>query len=216
MHGNLVRTKIPQTSHFHLKGKICTQEVDVGHIFQVHITIKPTGSVHFLRFNKEVAVFPPRLCIEKASAQGTCKLALGCLGEKRLLAPAPTGLYPKSPALLSNGHLVSLADSYEFTPHWKYRYTFIYNIYMCVQYMFTYTQRHTHLHTHWPWFRRTIPLKKPTKYHITGLSIISVKTTFPHLFPELLRTFPSIQTSANLAEITSLSFPECLFFSHQE
>lgn len=118
MHGNLVGTKIPQTSHFHLRGKIFTEKVDVGHIFQVHVTIKPTSSEHFLRFNKEVAVFPPRLCIENPSAQGTCKLALSCLEGSNCWLQFQRGWStPKPPALLSNGHLVHLADSYKFTQH---------------------------------------------------------------------------------------------------
>lgn len=69
-----VGTNIPQTSHFHLKRKVI-----VHHIFQVHVTIKPTSSVHFLTFYEEVAVFLPRFCIKDVSAQGTCKLALSCL-----------------------------------------------------------------------------------------------------------------------------------------
>lgn len=145
MHGNLVGTKIPQTSHFHLKGKICTEKVDVGHIFQGHVTIKPTSSVHFLRFNKEVAVFPPRLCIEMASAQGTCKLALSCLERSNcsLQLQHPL-LHPKSPALLSNRHLVHLADSYEFTQHWKY----VYIVYTCVYNICSHTHTKTHTSTH--------------------------------------------------------------------
>lgn len=139
------RTKIPPSSHFHLKGKIFTEKVDVGHIFQAHVTIKPTGSAHFLRFNKEVAVFPPRFCIEKAPAQGTCKAALSCLERSNCWLQLQQGctqnplpcfqmaiwspwLTPTNSHSTENIHII---------------HTCVYNV--CSH---THTKTHTHLHTH--------------------------------------------------------------------
>lgn len=55
--------------------------------------------------------------------------------------------------------------------------------------------------------------KKLAKRHVIGLFSIPVKSTFPHLIPELFRKSSSIRTSANLTEITSLFSPECLTFT---
>lgn len=71
--------------------------------------------------------------------------------------------------------------------------------------------KHTHIYTHIQTL--TQENKKPAKHHVIGLFMISVKSTFLHLFPELLRKSPSTQMFANLAEVTSIFFPECLTFT---
>lgn len=84
---------------------------------------------------------------------------------------------------------------------------------MCVQYMFTHTHKDPHIYTHTDSDSgEQSCLRNPPSITLQVYPC-AVKSTFPHLLPELLRKFPSIQTSANLAEISSLFFPECLFFS---
>lgn len=144
MSGNSVASKIPQNSHFHLKGKSCTEKVDVGHIFQVHVTIKPTSSVHFLRFNKEVAVFPPRFCIEKASAQGTCKLALSCLEKSNCWLQLQRGC---SQNFLPCFQMAIWSTWLTPTNSHGTEYIYIKYIHVCTMYVLTHMYTHTDPHS---------------------------------------------------------------------
>lgn len=101
--------------------------------------------MHFLRFNKEVAVFPPRLCIEKASAQGTCKLALSCLERSNCWHQLQQGCIQNPlPCFQMAIWSTWLTPMNSHSTEKKY----IYSIYMCVQYMFTYTHKDTHIYAH--------------------------------------------------------------------